>query len=160
MAMKIELMPIGIIHSPYEEPSQAPIQAARAKEVEARIEVFAEYADGLDDLEGFDCVWVIWYCHRAKAWSAKVVPYLDTEERGVFATRAPSRPNSIAFSAVKLIRRQGNQLVIQGVDMIDGSPLLDLKPYIHSIDSRPDCKRDGWIAKRRMDRTADDRFCR
>jgi len=159
MAMKIELTPIGVIHSPCKEPEQAPIQAARSREMEARIEVFPDYAKGLDDLLGFECIWVIYYCHRARPWSPKVVPYMDTEQRGVFATRSPSRPNALAISAVRLLRREGNALVIRGVDMIDQSPLLDLKPYIPSIDSRPECVRNGWIGKRRMDRKADDRFC-
>jgi len=158
--MKIEMTPIGIIHSPFAEPSQAPIQAGERRDVEGRVEVFPEYAEGLDDLDGFDCVWLIWYCHQAGPWTPKVKPFLDQELRGVFATRAPSRPNPIAFSAVVLTRREENRLWFRGVDMIEGTPLLDIKPYLPGLDSRPECLRDGWVEGRRMNVTGDNRFSR
>ncbi|MFO8056247.1 MAG: tRNA (N6-threonylcarbamoyladenosine(37)-N6)-methyltransferase TrmO [bacterium] len=158
MSEKFEIGSIGIIHTPFASASEAPIQGPHQPASEGRIEVFAEFADGLDDLDGFDCAWVVWYCHRAGRPSMKVVPYMDTEERGLFATRAPARPNPIALSVVGIVRREENVLVVSGVDMLDGTPLLDLKPYIPGVDSRPSCQKDGWIRGREMGRKGDDRF--
>ena len=158
MTAKIEYVPIGTIHSPFREPAGAPIQSSPRQEFEATIELFPEYTEALDDLEGFDCIWVLWHCHCAKPWSLKAPSFLDNQLRGVFATRAPSRPNAIGLSAVRLLAREKNILHIQGVDMIDQTPVLDLKPYIPSVDSRPDCARDGWLAGRKLDQVADNRY--
>ncbi|HUT53905.1 MAG TPA: tRNA (N6-threonylcarbamoyladenosine(37)-N6)-methyltransferase TrmO [bacterium] len=157
---KIELTPIGVIHSPFREPGETPIQAAHSGGAEATVEIYEKYAEGLDDLDGFDCIWILWYSHRAGPSPLKVVPYMDTRQRGVFATRAPSRPNPIGLSRVRLKRREHNKLVVSGVDMIEGTPVLDLKPYISAIDASPGCERDGWLAGRNMKKRADNRFAK
>ncbi len=158
MSEKFEIRSIGTIHTPFQSASEAPIQGPHRPESEGRIEVLAGYADGLDDLDGFDCAWVLWYCHQSGEPSMKVVPFMDTRERGLFATRAPARPNPVALSVVGIVRREDNVLVVSGVDMVDGTPLLDLKPYIPGVDSRPQCRKDGWIGGRKMDRRGDGRF--
>ncbi len=158
MPEKFEIRPIGTIYTPFKSSSDAPIQGPHQPESEGRIELFPQYAEGLLDLDGFDCAWVLWYCHRAGSPSMKVVPFMDTEERGLFSTRAPARPNPIALSVVSVIRREDNVLVVSGVDMIDGTPLLDLKPYIPGVDSMSKCQKDGWIGGRKMGRKGDDRF--
>ncbi len=156
--MKIELEPIGVIHSPYEKPSGVPIQSVYGRDKTAEVEIYPEFADGLSDIEGFDCIWLIWYGHLSKKYSLKVVPYMDDTERGVFATRAPSRPNPVCLSVAKLVEHRGNTLVIEGVDMIEGTPVIDIKPYIPGVDSQPACKKDGWLDGRRMGRLGDSRF--
>ncbi len=140
----MELKAIGVINSPYKQPSGTPVQAAQAEHAEARIEVFTEYAPGLADLEGFDYIWLIYGLDRIKSWKLKVIPFLDTVERGIFSTRSPARPNSIGIAAVRLLERNDNMLLVRGVDMLDQTPLYDIKPYVPSIDSRP-AKRIGWF---------------
>lgn len=108
------------------------------------IEVFEEFAAGLDDLEGFDRIWVISWFHQAGPVRLRVIPYLDREERGLFATRAPSRPNPIGISAVRLLKREGRFLHVADLDLIDGTPVLDLKPYAAAFDSYPGV-RQGWL---------------
>jgi tRNA-Thr(GGU) m(6)t(6)A37 methyltransferase TsaA len=146
LEQELRLKPIGVVHSPYREPGGTPIQPAFGGGVRGEVEVFEEYADALDDLEGFEHIWLIFWLHRARPHRLKVVPYRDTVERGVFATRAPSRPNPIGLSMVRLIGREGNRLQIEGLDLLDGTPLLDIKPYIPKIDARAG-SRAGWFDK-------------
>ena len=135
---------IGVIHSPFAEPKDMPIQPAGAENVEGTIEIYPEFAEGVEDLEGFSRIYVLFHLHRAQGYKLKVVPYLDTVEHGLFSTRAPRRPNGIGLSIVELTGRDGATLFIRGVDIIDGTPLLDIKPYVPGFDCFPDARK-GWL---------------
>jgi tRNA-Thr(GGU) m(6)t(6)A37 methyltransferase TsaA len=152
--------PIGVIHTPYETPEGMPIQPAGGKDVEGVAEVEPRYAEGLCDLEGFSHVFLIYHLHRAKGFSMKVVPFLDTVKRGLFATRAPRRPNPIGISVVKLVRIDGSNLHFRGVDMLDGTPLLDIKPCVRDFDFT-ERVRTGWLegkSTKAGKRKSDERF--
>lgn len=154
----IRLRPIGLIHTPFKEPKGAPIQPAVAEGASGTVTVFEEFQDGLKDIEGFDRIWLIYWFHRTAETRLLVIPFLDDHERGVFATRAPVRPNPIGMSSVRLLRRDGNVLTVADVDMIDGTVLLDIKPYVPMFDSFQ-VKRSGWLDhSRKGRRVADDRF--
>ena len=144
--MTIELSPIGTIHSPFTDPGEMPIQPAGAKGVKGTIIVYDAYAKGLKDLEGFSHLILLYHFHRSKPFQLTVVPFLDDTPRGVFATRAPSRPNPIGLSVVRLNRIDGCQLVIQNVDILDQTPLLDIKPFVPDFDAPSVC-RTGWLEK-------------
>jgi tRNA-Thr(GGU) m(6)t(6)A37 methyltransferase TsaA len=144
---EIKYKPIGIIHSPFKEPKGAPIQPAGGKGIDGTVEVFPEYAEGLEDVEGFSHIVLIYHFHLSKKSSLKVKPYLDDEVHGVFATRAPRRPNPIGISTVRLLRVEGNILYIQDVDIVDQTPLLDIKPYVPEFDVR-ELQRIGWLEKK------------
>ena len=146
----VVLRPIGVIRSPYADPVGMPIQPGGARGVRGEVEVFPEFRDGLADLEGFSRVILIYLFHRSEGYSLRVVPFLDDSERGVFATRAPRRPNPIGLSVVRLVGVEGCRLLIEDVDILDGTPLLDIKPYVPSIDAFPD-ERDGWFGECRGD---------
>jgi len=126
----ITYRPIGVIHTPFKEPKGTPIQPTAAPEVEGTVEVFTEFAEGLRDLGDFSHIVLVYHFHLSKKASLMVKPYMEETERGVFATRAPARPNPIGISVVRLVRLEGNILRIKGVDMVDGTPLLDIKPYV------------------------------
>ncbi len=145
--MKIVYKPIGVIHSPFKEVKGTPIQPAAAEGVRGTVEVFPEYADGLKNLEGFSHIILVYHFHLAKPGALRVRPYMDKEERGVFATRAPSRPNPIGISVVRLLKVEGNVLHVEDLDIVDGTPLLDIKPYVPQFDVRP-VERIGWLEKR------------
>jgi tRNA-Thr(GGU) m(6)t(6)A37 methyltransferase TsaA len=142
----IAMEPIGVIHSPHTDPDRTPIQAALAAGCRGTIEVFEEYVDGLKDIEGFSHLHILFYFHRAHSAGLVVKPFLDDQDRGVFATRSPNRPNSIGLSIVELLERRGNLLDVDGLDMLDGTPLLDIKPYTTRFDERT-TTRDGWTEK-------------
>ena len=142
----IKYKPIGVIHSSFKEPKGTPIQPAAAKSIDGTVEVFTEYAEGLKDIEGFSHIILIYHFHLSKGSPLKVKPYMDNEVHGVFATRAPSRPNSIGISIVRLVGVEENILHIQDVDIIEGTPLLDIKPYVPEFDIRETEKR-GWLEK-------------
>jgi tRNA-Thr(GGU) m(6)t(6)A37 methyltransferase TsaA len=142
----MKIKPIGIIHSPFKSKQETPIQPFRSKAV-GKIEVFKEYERGLDDIEGFSHLILIYKFHRSRGFSLKVKPFLDDRLRGLFATRAPRRPNQIGLSVVKLIRRRGNILFVNGIDVIDGTPLLDIKPYVPDFNSGEEV-RTCWIEGR------------
>jgi tRNA (adenine37-N6)-methyltransferase len=137
--------PIGTIHSPYKEISGMPIQPNGARGVRGTIEIFPEYHDGLQDLDGFSRIILLFAFHRCTDHVLIVKPFLDTTPRGVFATRAPKRPNAIGLSIVQLIGIHGCTLDIEDVDMLDGTPLLDIKPYVPAFDAYPDAA-TGWLA--------------
>lgn len=152
------LMPIGIIHSPFTQINGTPIQPAYAKGIEGRVEVFPDYTEGLRDIEGFERIWLLYWFDRAAPSRLLVVPFLDTIEHGLFATRAPCRPNPIGLSCVRVREVKGNRIVIEGVDILDGTPLLDIKPYVPISDSFPKSA-NGWLANARGERTvSDERF--
>ena len=142
----IEYKPIGVIHSPFKEPKGTPIQPAGAKGIDGMVEVFPEYAEGLEDIEGFSHIILIYHFHLSKKSSLRVKPYMDNEPHGVFAMRGPSRPNPIGISAVRLVRVEENILHIQDVDIVDGTPLLDIKPYVPEFDIR-EVEKTGWLEK-------------
>lgn len=138
--------PIGVVHSPFKEARGTPIQPTAAKGTAGTIELFPEFAEGLEDVDGFSHIILIYHFHLAKKPSLKVRPYMDVRTRGVFATRAPSRPNAIGISIVRLVRVEGNTLYIEEVDIVDGTPLLDIKPYVPEFDIRS-VDGIGWLGK-------------
>jgi tRNA-Thr(GGU) m(6)t(6)A37 methyltransferase TsaA len=140
---EIVLNPIGVIRSPNTDPSKTPIQPSYAEGLKGYAEIYPEYAEGLKYLEGFSHIFLIYYFHKASSEKLKVIPYLDSVERGVFATRAPSRPNKIGISLVELVKIEGNVLHLNKVDILDGTPLLDIKPYISRFD-KVENSRNGW----------------
>lgn len=141
---EISFNPIGIIHSPFSEPKGTPIQPSAAERVEGRVEVFLEFAEGLMDIEGFSHIILIYYFHLAKTKPLLVTPFMDTMQHGVFATRASARPNAIGFSVVELNKVEGNILHIMDVDIVDGTPLLDIKPCVPGFDFSKVSK-TGWL---------------
>lgn len=148
MQTQICLTALGIIRTPYTESTGVPIQSGTAGDVEGTIEVFPEYADGLRDLEGFERIWVLYHLDRISGPQLITHPYLDPEQsHGIFATRAPARPNAIGLSPVRLLAVEGAKLRVAGVDMLDGSPLVDLKPYVPEFDAFA-AERIGWYRGR------------
>ena len=143
---EIKYKPIGVIHSPFKEPKGTPIQPPGAKGIAGRVEIFSQYAEGLEDVEGFSHIILIYHFHLSKAASLKVKPFMDTEMHGIFAIRGPSRPNPIGISVVRLVGIEENMLHIQDVDIVDGTPLLDIKPYVPEFDVR-EVERIGWLEK-------------
>jgi len=141
---EIRLTPIGVIHSQFKQATGTPIQPCRAGDSPGYVTLRPEFVDGLDDLAGFDRVWLIYYFHRAAAAKMKVVPYRDTEERGLFATRVPARPNPVGMSCVRLLDIGGNILRLAEVDILDNTPLIDIKPYVPHYDNYP-VRRCGWL---------------
>ena len=141
--MKMELKPIGIIHSPYKNLEDIPCQSYKSEKI-GEVEVFKEYEDGLKDVEGFSHIIIVYYFHLSKTYSLNVRPFLDKKLHGVFATRSPRRPNRIGISTVRLLGRRGNILKIKGIDVIDGTPLIDIKPYVQKFDERENVK-IGWL---------------
>ena len=137
---------IGLIHSPYKKPQGVPIQSTAAKDVEGTVEVYSKFAQGLKDLDGFSHVFLIYHFHLARTFSLQVIPYLDDRPHGVFATRAPARPNPIGISIVRLAKVEGNILHVKDVDIIDGTPLLDIKPYVPRFDFR-ETRKVGWLTE-------------
>lgn len=135
--------PIGVIHSPHRRAEETPIQPAYAAGVQGTAEIFAEYEEGLRDIEGFSHLHLIYAFHAAEPPRLTVIPYLEDTPRGVFATRAPCRPNAIGLSVVRLVAREGRVLRIEDVDILDGTPLLDIKPFVARFDARTDV-RSGW----------------
>jgi len=138
--------PIGVIHSPFKEVNGTPIQPAGAKGIEGNVEVFPEYAQGLKDLEGFSHIILLYHFHLAGEPRLTVIPFMDSTPRGVFATRSPRRPNTIGISVVRLMRIEKNILYIQDIDIVDGTPLLDIKPHVPDFDVR-EVQRIGWLEK-------------
>jgi tRNA-Thr(GGU) m(6)t(6)A37 methyltransferase TsaA len=156
----IEMKEIGIIHTPFEHPEGMPIQPPGAANVEGRVEVFEEFRAGLKDLEGFSHIILLYHFHRSGGCKLHVVPFMDSEPRGIFSTRAPRRPNPIGLSVVRLDRIENGVLRILNVDILDGTPLLDIKPYVPEFDAQVDV-RTGWldlVGKTVAGRQADDRF--
>ena len=157
--MKFEFSPIGIIHSPYTEPPGVPIQGVFAGGATGTVEVFPEFAEGLTDLEGFSHIMLLYCFHLVQGYSLMCRPFLDVRDHGIFATRAPRRPNPIGMSVVELLGIEGRVLTIGGVDVVDGSPLIDIKPYVPDFDVRQNVK-TGWYehAGNKQQTVADDRF--
>lgn len=153
----MEYRPIGIIRSPFESPQGTPIQPSGAVGQVGRVELNTEFTSALDDLAGFSHVYLIYHFHLAKPFADHVVPFLDDRPRGLFATRAPARPNPIGISVVRLEKVEKATLHVIDIDVVDGTPLLDIKPYVPAFDSRDDV-RVGWLAEKsaHADRIRDD----
>jgi tRNA-Thr(GGU) m(6)t(6)A37 methyltransferase TsaA len=143
----VTLTPIGVVRTPFAHHEGMPIQTVAAQGVSGHIELDPAYEDALADLDGFTHLHLITYLHRTGGVSLRVTPYLDTERRGVFATRSPKRPNPIGLSIVRLVRIEGAIIHIEEVDLLDGTPLLDIKPYVPPFDDRADA-RYGWFEQR------------
>jgi tRNA-Thr(GGU) m(6)t(6)A37 methyltransferase TsaA len=156
--MKIEYEAIGIVRSPYKEQQGTPIQPSRSDNAEGTVVIRQDLVEGLGDLDGFSHVILLCHLHKARPYRLKVIPYLDTEPRGLFATRAPSRPNPIGLSVVELLGISGNTLEVRGLDLLDGTPVLDIKPYVGEFDEHAQV-RTGWLEQaRKRSKVADDRF--
>jgi tRNA-Thr(GGU) m(6)t(6)A37 methyltransferase TsaA len=154
----LTLNPIGVIHSPFRDAPGTPIQAVFAEDAKGTVEVLPDYAAGLSDLAGFDRIWLLYWFDRAGQPRVRVVPFRDTAEHGVFASRAPCRPNPIGLSCVRLLSVAGRVLTVAGVDILDGTPLLDIKPYVPEFDAHPQ-SRAGWLEQPGRPATqADGRF--
>jgi tRNA-Thr(GGU) m(6)t(6)A37 methyltransferase TsaA len=140
--------PIGIIHTPFKELENMPIQPSGAAGIRGTAELFPEFAEGLKDLDGFSHIVLLYRFHESRGYKLMVTPFLDSEPRGVFATRAPKRPNPIGLSIVILVQIRGSSLEIENVDILDGTPLLDIKPYVPEFDHQENC-RIGWLEQAR-----------
>lgn len=153
-----EIRPIGEIRTPFATAEGTPIQGRWAEEHEGEVVVEEAYAAALDDIEGFERIWLVYRFDRAGPFRPRVVPFRDTVERGLFSTRAPSRPNPIGLTVVRLLGRKGARLRVAGVDMLDRTPLIDVKPYVPAFDAFPDSAA-GWLDLPGSGATrADDRF--
>jgi len=158
--MKIEYQPIGVIHSPFTKLDDMPIQPAGAAGIIGSVEVFPVYAPGLDDLDGFSHIILLYHFHQSSDFKLRVVPFMDSKKRGLFATRAPNRPNQIGLSIVRLLKIKGRIIQIENVDILAGTPLLDIKPYVPVFDEQRNV-RTGWLAhagKTVTDQKSDKRF--
>lgn len=144
--MKVEFTPIGIIRSPHTELEGMPIQPTGAAGVKGTVEMYKEFYPGLKDLDGFSHIILLYHFHRSHGFNLSVVPFLDSEPRGLFATRAPKRPNPIGLSIVQLDKIKDGVLYIRNVDILDGTPLLDIKPYVPEFDAQVNV-RTGWLEK-------------
>jgi tRNA-Thr(GGU) m(6)t(6)A37 methyltransferase TsaA len=142
--MPIIYQPIGIIHTPFKSLEGMPIQPAGAGDASGWIELDAQYQDALQDLEGFSHLYLLYHLHQAPPAKLMVTPFLDKQPHGLFATRAPSRPNPIGLSLVELVRVEGCRIDIKHVDMLDGTPLLDIKPYVPEFEAAQNV-RTGWV---------------
>lgn len=153
----INYRPIGIIHSPFKHVEGTPIQAIAASGQKAQVEILPEFVAGLQDLDGFSHIMLFYHCHLAQPYKLLVKPFLDDAVHGLFATRAPARPNPIGFSVVRLIRIENQILYVEDVDIVDRTPLLDIKPWVPKFDSR-NSERTGWLEKKAVNlrKTVDD----
>jgi len=143
---EIKYKPIGVIHSPFKEPKGTPIQPAGAENIAGTVELLPEYAEGLKDLEGFSHIFLIYHFHLSRKALLKEKPFMDDKEHGVFAMRGPSRPNPVGISVVRLEKIENNILYVKDVDIVDGTPLLDIKPYVPEFDIRK-VEKTGWLEK-------------
>jgi tRNA-Thr(GGU) m(6)t(6)A37 methyltransferase TsaA len=154
----LDLRAVGIIHSPFTEALGTPIQPCFAGGAEGKVLVDEAYLGALDDIEGFERIWLLYWMDRVRTFKTRVVPYRDTREHGLFATRSPCRPNPIGMSVVRLLRREGRILHVADIDVLDGTPLIDLKPYVPDFDAHTQSKA-GWLDAPGVDRmVADGRF--
>jgi tRNA-Thr(GGU) m(6)t(6)A37 methyltransferase TsaA len=160
MSVDIVYRPIGILHTPFRDLAGMPIQPTGEASAPGTAQIFPSFADGLKDLEGFSHIILLYHLHQVQRTDLRVVPFLDSEAHGVFATRSPTRPNPIGLSVVRLLAIQDNVLHLANVDILDGTPLLDIKPYVPAFD-RPKRARAGWlevVQREVRTRRADDRF--
>jgi len=158
----IEFKSIGIISSPFKNLEGMPIQPIGARGIKGKIELDEEHIGGLKDLEGFSHIILIYHLHLSKGHSLEVKPFLDNEKRGIFATRAPKRPNPIGLSVVRLEKIEGTKIYVSDLDIVDGTPLLDIKPYIPNFDKHEDDEVSiGWFEDKHhnaVNKKSDGRF--
>lgn len=145
--MGIDITPIGYIYTPFDDLKGMPVQPSDAVETKGTIVVEKKYQQGLTDLEGFSHIIVLYFFHKSKGYDMKVTPFLDDQQRGLFSTRAPKRPNPIGLSIVNLIKRQENTLFIKGIDVLNNTPLIDIKPYVPAFDIKK-VTDAGWLENR------------
>jgi tRNA-Thr(GGU) m(6)t(6)A37 methyltransferase TsaA len=158
--MNVVYKPIGVIHSPFNNLEEMPIQPSSDASRPGTVEIYPEFVEGLKDLEGFSHIYLIYHLHKVNKSRLVVTPFLDKEPHGIFATRAPSRPNPIGLSLVKIVGLEGNLIHVDQVDVLDGTPLLDIKPYVPEFEN-VDFVQIGWLEKAKgqiRSRKADDRF--
>ncbi len=158
--MSINITPIGTIETPFNDLKGMPIQPSGAALVQGTIVLDKAYEQGLSDLEGFSHIILLYHFHQSTGYSLIVTPFLDDQKRGLFSTRAPRRPNPIGLSIVRLIKREGNRLTIEGIDVLNGTPLIDIKPYVPGFDTKK-VTAIGWLEKSHEKATSlksDDRF--
>lgn len=158
--MAITFSPIGTIRTPFKRKEGMPIQSSGSKGIKGTVVLQKRFVKGLLDLEHFSHIYLIYHLHRSEGFELEVVPFLDNQPHGVFATRAPRRPNAIGLSVVKLISIHGNILEVENVDMLDGTPLLDIKPYVSQFDIHT-IEKSGWINRltgKPNEEQSDDRF--
>jgi tRNA-Thr(GGU) m(6)t(6)A37 methyltransferase TsaA len=141
--MKIELKPIGVVHSPFNCKEDIPCQGYKTEKI-GEIEVFKKFGEGLKDIEGFSHIMIVYFFHKSENSSLHVKTFLDEEPHGIFACRHFNRPNPIGISVVELLERRGNKLKVRQIDVLDGTPLLDIKPYVPEFDERKNVK-VGWL---------------
>jgi len=161
--MNFTIKPLATIHTPFKELVDMPVQSRGAQDVYATIEFESMYEEGLKDLDGFSHLYLIYYFHKLKEPALTVVPYNDKTHtpRGVFATRSPMHPNNLGLSVVELVKVEGNIVTIKGIDVLDGTPLLDIKPYIANFDKINGETRSGWMQSSEQEikhKRSDDRF--
>ncbi len=158
--MSISFTPIGTILTPFEDLKGMPIQPSGAKDVEGTLVVDKEYEQGLNDLEGFSHIILLYHFNKSKGFDLMVTPFLDTVKRGLFSTRAPRRPNPIGLSVVEILGREKNRVFIRGIDVLNNTPLIDIKPYVPKFDIK-EVRASGWLEKTQEDSVSmksDDRF--
>jgi tRNA-Thr(GGU) m(6)t(6)A37 methyltransferase TsaA len=143
---QIYFKPIGIIHSPFTKLEGMPIQPSAAQGIKGHIVIHQDYVDGIRDLDGFSHIYLIYHLHLSHSFKLRIIPFLDNQQRGVFSTRAPNRPNPIGLSVVNLIKIESNIIEIANVDIVDGTPLLDIKPYVQEMNMVKQY-RTGWLSK-------------
>jgi tRNA (adenine37-N6)-methyltransferase len=143
--LMFEMRAIGFVRSPYSETAQVPKGCGAEHQAEGVLEILPEFEQGLTDIEGFSHLFVIWVFHQVEGYSLMGKPPTDDRAHGVFATRSPYRPSPIGLTVVELIRREGPRLYVRGVDMLDGTPILDIKPYLSSV--APEKLKRGWLAE-------------
>ncbi len=157
--MTIVCDPIGVIHTPFHTTEGMPIQPAGASGVRGIVEVFDDFAEGLQDVDGFSHLILLYHFHQSDGYNLKVVPFMDSSTRGLFATRAPRRPNPIGLSIVRLLNVEGRQLHVENIDVLDNTPLLDIKPYVPVFDAQ-DQVRSGWLENEKRDVSKQRADCR
>ena len=158
--MSISITPIGTIQTPFDDLKGMPIQPSGAAKIQGTIVIDKEYEQGLNDLEGFSHIILLYHFHQSKGYSLIVKPFMDDHKRGLFSTRAPRRPNPIGLSIVRLIKIKGNRLTIEGIDVLNGTPLIDIKPYVPVFDAK-DVTAIGWLENNQEKSVflkSDDRF--
>ncbi len=158
--MTLTIRSIGTIHTPFKNLEGMPIQPSGAKEITGTIVLDKQFDQGLNDLDGFSHIILLYHFHQSKDYDLLVTPFLDNQKRGLFSTRAPRRPNPIGLSIVRLIKREKNRLTIKGIDVLDGTPLIDIKPYVPKFDTK-NVTATGWLEKNQdaaQSMTSDNRF--
>jgi len=157
---KICFQPIGILHTPFSNLEDMPIQPRGAGGIKGELILDEQFVPGLKDLDGFSHIYLLYFFHKVTNFKLTVTPFLDHTPHGLFATRAPKRPNPIGLSVVRLVGIEGNRLLLEDVDMLDGTPVLDIKPYVPAFD-QPEGVRVGWLTGRddqAQNKRSDDRF--